>query len=117
MAKLQTDALRQLLAAGATSSVLARGTKTGFVIEAHLGEGQATLINSQGAPRLFASLSTVATLLNRMGCERFQVDTSDYTPGRIRPPQPARSAAMKAGKLPKSAGDTAKRSSTASRTA
>jgi hypothetical protein len=100
---LEEAALRQLLAAGAVSSITARAGTRGFGIQAQLGEGQATLVNTRGTPRLFASLSTVAALLNRMGCDRFQVDTTGYTPGRIRPAQPARSAAMKAGKLPKAA--------------
>ena len=109
--------MRQLLAAGAVSTVSAKGSSNGFGIEAQLGNGVAVLVNARGQPRSFASLSTIAKLLNRLGCFNFSVDTSNFKPGRIRPAQPERSAAMKAGKLPKAAGKTAKRSSTHSRTA
>lgn len=114
---LEEAALRQLLSAGSVSAVTARGGAKGFGIEAQLGDGQAVLVSARGVPRSFASLTTIASLLRRLGCERFTVDASAYTPGRVRPAQPDRSAAMKAGKLPSAVGKTVKRSSTRSRTA
>jgi hypothetical protein len=35
------------------------------------------------------------------GIDRFEVDAAKYEPGRIRAARPERSAAMKAGRLPK----------------
>jgi hypothetical protein len=105
---LEEAALRQLLTAGAVSSVVARGSSRGFGIEAQLGNGLAVLVNARGQRRSFASLSTVATLLRRLGCSHFAVDTDAYKPGRIRPAQPARSTAMKAGRLPRAAGKSIK---------
>lgn len=100
-ALLQEGALRALLAAKATTGVTAVGIDGGFVVLISLGDGKATLANARGEQRTFASLSTLASLLARLGCPRFDVDTSVYRPGRIRPAQPERSAAMKAGRLPK----------------
>ena len=114
---LEEAALRQLLSARAVSAITARGSSRGFAIEAQLGNGLAVLVNARGQPRSFASLSTVATLLHRLGCSQFVVDTSAYAAGRIRPAQPARSASMKAGKLPRAVTKSPKRSAPASRTA
>lgn len=100
-ALLQEGALRGLLAAKATTAVTAVGIDGGFVVLVALGEGKATLANARGEQRAFASLSTLAGLLARLGCPRFDVDTSAYRPGRIRAAQPERSAAMRAGRLPK----------------
>ncbi len=61
------------------------------------------MANTRGAERLFASLETVALLLRRMGMNHFEVDVTHYETGRIRAAQPERSAAMKAGRLPKAA--------------
>ena len=61
------------------------------------------LANARGAARLFASLSTVAALLQKLGHPRFDVDATAFRRGRIRAAQPERSAAMKGGKLLKAA--------------
>lgn len=100
-AHLPEAALRQLLSANAVSGVVARGSARGFSVEVELGDSQGVLVNAKGEPRSFATVDTVAAVLSRMGCHRFTVDATNYTPGRIRPAQPARSLAMKAGKLPK----------------
>lgn len=100
-ALLQEAALRGLLAAKATTGITAVGVSGGFVVVISLGEGKATLANARGEQRAFASLSTLAGLLARLGCHHFQVDTTAHQPGRIRPAQPERSASMKAGRLPK----------------
>ena len=117
LALLQEAALGQLIAAGASSGVTARGSSKGFEIHIQMGESQGVLVSSRNLPRRFASLSTVVTLLGRLGCKVFAVDTTAYKPGLIRPAQPERSKAMKAGKLPKAASKTAKCPSPKSRTA
>lgn len=108
-AHLPEAALRQLLSANAVSGVVARGSARGFSVEVELGDSQGVLVNAKGEPRTFATVDTVAAVLSRMGCHRFTVDATNYTPGRIRPAQPERSKAMKAGKLPKAAPSNAKR--------
>lgn len=108
-ALLQESALRQLIRAGASDVVTARGGDKGYEIHIQVGDSTGLLVNARSLPRHFASLSTVATLLGRLGCLVFTVDTTDFMPGRIRPAQPARSLAMKAGRLPKPSRPTAKR--------
>lgn len=110
VALLQEAPLRELIAARVISHVVALGQAGGYALEVHFGERKAVLASSRGGPRTFASLSTVAVLLQRLGFPKFEVDASDYRPGRIRPAQPERSAAMKAGKLPKAPRKPAKSS-------
>lgn len=100
VALLNEAALRELIGAGAVNEIVARGGDGGFVLALKLGESDALLGSSQGKPRVFASISTIALLLQRLGQPRFVVDATDFVPGRIRPAQPERSAAMRAGKLP-----------------
>lgn len=107
-ALLQEAPLRELIAARVISHVIARGQTGGFVLEVHFGERKAVLASSRGGARTFASLSTVAVLLQRLGHPRFEVDVTNYLPGRVRAAQPERSASMKAGKLPKAARKSAK---------
>ena len=99
-ALLSESALRELLGAGAINEIVARGGEGGFVLSLKLGTSDAILGNSFGKPRVFASVSTIALLLQRLGQPRFVVDATDFVPGRVRPAQPERSAAMRAGKLP-----------------
>lgn len=103
VALLNEAAFRALLGAGAIESIVARGREGGFVLALKVGSSDAILGNSFGKPRLFASANTIALLLKRMGRTRFEVDSTDFVPGRIREAQPERSAAMLAGKLPKAA--------------
>ena len=117
LALLQEAALGQLISAGASSGVTAHGGSKGFEIHIQVGESQGVLVNSRNLPRHFASLSTIVSLLGRLGCQVFAVDTTAYKPGLIRPAQPERSKAMKAGRLPKAASHSAKRHSPSTRTA
>lgn len=101
-ALLQEAPLRGLIAAKVPTGITALGRKGHFVIEIRFGDGHALLANAHDEVRTFAALSTVAAFLARLGCHQFVVDTTGFEPGRIRPAQPERSAAMKAGRLPKS---------------
>lgn len=115
-ALLREAPLRELLAAKVVTSITAVGGHGGFIVEVKFGERLGVLATSRGGARVFASLSTLATLIQRLGSPRFEVDVSGYQPGRVRAAQPARSAAMKAGKLPrapKSKTSTSKKSSEA----
>lgn len=96
---LQEAPLRELLAAGVISGFVARGGAGGFVLEIGFGDRRALLANSRGSARVFASVDTIALLLQRLGQPRFEVDATAYVPGRVRAAQPARSAAMKKGRL------------------
>lgn len=102
-ALLQEAPLRGLIAAKVPTGIAALGRKGHFVIEIRFGDGLALLANAHDEVRSFAALSTVASFLARLGCHQFQVDTTGFEPGLVRPAQPERSAAMKAGRLPKAA--------------
>lgn len=102
-ATLQEGALRELVNAGVVTGFLARAQDGGFVIEAAIGtEGGrvAVLGNTRSGPRIFASLTTIAMLLKRLGFDRFAVDTAQYVPGRVRAARPDRAAAMTKVRLP-----------------
>lgn len=105
-ALLQEAPLRGLIAAKVPTGITALGRKGSFVLEIRFGDGLALLANAHDEVRSFAALSTLASFLARLGCHQFQVDTTDFEPGRVRPAQPERSAAMKAGRLPKAAAKT-----------
>lgn len=108
VALLQEAPLRELIAARVVSRVCAVGGHGGFILEIEFGEGKAQLATSRGNARVFASISAIATLMQRLGQTRFEVDIADYVPGRVRAPQPKRSASMKAGRLPKASRKSAK---------
>jgi hypothetical protein len=101
-ALLKEAPLRELIAARAVSAITAVGGDGGFVVEIRFGNEEGTpavLANARGAARTFASLSTLAVLMARLGCPRFEVDATHYQRGRVRAAQPERSAAMKTGRL------------------
>lgn len=105
---LKEAALRELIAAGMVSNVVAKGLSGGFVLEVGIGGGTAQLASSKGDVRTFASIETMSVMLGRMGVFTFTVDTTNYEAGRVRAAQPERSKAMKEGRLPKKAADTSK---------
>ena len=96
---LQEVSLRELIAAGVVTGLVARAESAGFVIDIGIGERKAILGSVRGQPRLFASMETIATLLLRLGCPVFQVDATHFVPGRVRAARPDRSEAMKSVKL------------------
>ena len=74
------------------------------MLEALFGDetGHAGVLgNTRGGRRVFASLETIATLLQRLGFRRFTVDVTGYVRGRVRAARPDRSVAMKAVKVAK----------------
>ena len=96
---LQEASLRELIAAGVVTGLVARAESAGFVIDIGIGDRKAILGNVRGQPRLFASMETIATLLLRLGYPVFQVDAIHFVPGRVRAARPDRSEAMKSVKL------------------
>ena len=103
-ATLQEAALRELVNARVVTGFLARGNRGGFVLEALFGDrpGHAAVLgNTRRGPRVFASLETVATLVQRFGFDGFTVDVAGYVRGRVRAARPDRSVAMKSVKVAK----------------
>lgn len=98
-ATLPEATMRQLLGTGVVRDVVARGVAGGFVVEACLagqGGGAVILGSTRSGARLFASVTTIALLLRRLGVDRFTVDASNFTPGRVRAARPDRAGVMRA---------------------
>ena len=96
---LQEASLRELIAAGVVTDLVARAESAGFVIDIGIGDRKAILSNVRGQPRVFASMETIATLLLRLGYPTFQVDATHFVPGRVRAARPDRSEAMKLARI------------------
>jgi hypothetical protein len=108
-ALLQEAPLRELIAANIVAGVTAKGGNGGFVLEIRFGDRRALLASARGNARIFASLATIAVLLQRLGYPRFEVDVTEYVRGRVRAAQPLRSASMKRGRLPEASSGTSQR--------
>lgn len=87
--------LRQLVRTPLQVRALVQGTKKGFQVVAYIGEEEKLLERSRGGPRLFASLDTAAAFVREIGLPRFEVDMTDYQPGRLRKARPDRAEALK----------------------
>ena len=72
-----------------------RGAERGFLVVVRIGEQERTLERARGGPRLFASLDTAASFVREIGLPQFEVDMSDYQPGRLRGARPDRAEALK----------------------
>jgi nitrate/nitrite transporter NarK len=66
-ALLQEAPLRELIAANVVAGVTAKGGNGGFVLEIRFGDRRALLASARGSARIFASLATIAVLLQRLG--------------------------------------------------
>jgi hypothetical protein len=73
------------------------GMPRGFVLQAEVGGRERVLATSKGEVRMFASLNSVARVVERLGYATFGVDMSDYKPGRLRGARPDRKAALVKG--------------------
>lgn len=70
------------------------GQEGGYAINVLYGSCERILANTRGGVRLF-SLESAGTFLGRFGIRRFEVDSTAYSPGRLRAPRPDRSEALK----------------------
>jgi len=59
------------------------------------GSVEKNLVTSRGEVRLFANLNTAVNFLRQQGLTRFQVDATNYEPGRLRKARPDRAAALR----------------------
>jgi hypothetical protein len=81
---LREAALRDFVAAGAVTKVMAIGRAGGFELQVHMGTTVATLGNTRGGIRLFASIGPLIALLRGVGWHRFEVDATNFVAGRLR---------------------------------
>lgn len=83
-------ALRDFIGAGSVTRLEAVGRPGGFDLRVHMGTTEATLGNTRGGVRLFASLEALTALLKRLEQPRFEVDATNYVTGSLRPPRRTR---------------------------
>lgn len=95
MSTIKEPTLRELAKTKAVCSARIVGQRRGFVVRVNYGDGEHDLVTSKGRVRQFASLGTVASFLSGLGLTRFEVDVSEYVPGRLRKARPDRSIALK----------------------
>ena len=85
----------ELVAAGSDCKVSLVGQNAAFRILIRYGTAESVLSGVRGSPRLFSSLNTAVAYLAKLGIVVFEVDATDYKPGRVRPPRPDRAEALK----------------------
>ena len=87
--------LRALLEADTIRAVSAVGRRGAFTLAVQYGDCERLLASTRGDVRLFSNLTTLAVFLRRLGVSRFEVDTKEYEPGRVRPARPDRAEALR----------------------
>lgn len=91
---MREQTFRELVSAGLVESVVVVGQRGGFGVCIRHGVSESLLSTTRGEPRQF-TLDSAANYLRQMGFTRFEVDASNYVPGRIRKPRPDRAEALR----------------------
>ena len=94
-ATIREITLRELIDTRSIISASAIGQHGGFSISVRCGRTKRVLGSTRGAARLFPNLTSLATYLHRLGISCFEVDSTHYVAGRVRPPRPDRAEALK----------------------
>lgn len=95
LATIREPVLRELIQASSGVSATIFGRECGFALVVHIGSVERVLATSRGGTRLFASLDTACSFVKELGLERFEVDMTEYQPGRLRGARPDRAEAMR----------------------
>lgn len=93
-ATIKEPTLRELIGANAIRDARVAGCSGGYVITVVQGRHTRTLVTTRGTPRMF-TLDNASRFLCSIGVPCFQVDASNFVPGRIRKPRPDRAEALK----------------------
>src|SRR3569833_3381538 len=93
-ATIKETTLRELVAAGSIASVCVVGQNGGYAVTVRCGTAESTLASTRGDVRLF-TLDSASTFLRALGLFRFDVDSTNYEPGRLRKPRPDRAEALR----------------------
>lgn len=86
--------LRELVGTNSINKACLIGQGGGYAITVHCGKVERLLANTRGEVRLF-KLNNAAEFLRNIGLEKFEVDSTNYTPGRLRKARPDRAEAMR----------------------
>lgn len=92
---IRENTLRELVESSSIGSTSVVGQHGGFSVTVRCGKTQKVLGSTRGGVRLFPNLTSLATFLRGLGISRFEVDTAQYSPARVRPPRPDRTEALK----------------------
>lgn len=92
---IREPTLRELIETNSINWTCAVGGKGGFAVVVNFGISNRFLASTRGGVRLFSNLTTIATYLRKLGVSRFDVDTSNYEAGRLRPARPDRAEALR----------------------
>jgi len=95
MQTIKEITLRELVEASSVRSACVVGQPGGFAVTVRYGEAEKMLASSRGDFRRFASLNTAAEFLRKLGIMKFEVDATNYEPGRLRAPRPDRAEALR----------------------
>jgi hypothetical protein len=94
---LLTEAgLRQLMDVAAVRCVTVLGLHGGFMVQIDTAGGVSKPLSTvRGSVRRFATVDTAGIFLKQIGFPKFEVDMTDFLPGRIRSARPDRAAALR----------------------
>jgi hypothetical protein len=92
---IKANLVRELIEATGDVHATAVGGQGGFALLFRFNDTEKMLVNSRGQVRFFASLTTAGTFIRQIGVPKFEVDMTEYAPGRLRGPRPDRAEALK----------------------
>jgi hypothetical protein len=93
---IQEATLRDIITDGVVRSINVVGKTRRFEVLVRIGDGKRLLAGTRGQVRAFATLDSAAKFLKRLGVGAFDVDTTHFEPGRLRPARPDRAQALRA---------------------
>lgn len=93
-ATIKETTLRELVTTDSVNSVCIVGQIGGYAVTVRCGSAEITLATTRGDIRLF-TLERASTLLRALGLLRFEVDCTNYEPGRLRKSRPDRAEALR----------------------
>lgn len=77
--QVQEAQLREFIATGAVTRIVAAGKADGFELHVHIGAAIGVLGNARGITRTFTTLNTLAGLVKRLGADHFEVAIGDFS--------------------------------------
>lgn len=92
---IKEPTLRELIGANSVRSASLIGRRGGFSVSVRIGLVDKSVATTRGEVRLFANLNTAVNFLRKLGLAKFEVDATNYEPGRLRKARPDRAAALR----------------------
>lgn len=94
LATIRENTLRELIETNSIRTAYLVGQSGGYAITVRCGETERLLATTRGEVRLF-KLNNAADFLRSIGLDKFEVDCTNYVPGRLRKARPDRAEAMR----------------------